>query len=236
MNELQLIFKKFTLPQKILFLIGSVSVLFIFIIVILIWLVFPPPDEGQLRVQYLEQYVNLIQIIAVGIVVTLLSIIIPMIIAEDKAKFERYKDSRLAYSKAKTAVLYLADRVQTVDKKTAFALIEEAHRELHLAETFQDIIISEKHLEWWEGNKKLWIPYNYWQIISVAKVLRIHDWGTSTESKNALKNNLEQIFETVDKYFGRTGDKCKGKEKKEVEKAVEIDIDKKIEGLDPNRH
>lgn len=177
-----------------------------------IWLTFtfPLPSDESLRVHYLEQYLGVAQLIVVGIVVTLVSVIIPVMLSESRDKFERYKESRQAYSRAKTAVLYLPDRVTNADQENAFRLVEEAHRELHLAETFEDVIIEKGHLKWF-GNPQLWILYNYWQIVAVAEVLRSRtiDWDISA-NKNLLRDRIDETLEVAHRRFGRRGEACKG--------------------------
>lgn len=175
-----------------------------------LWYAFPPPPQPSERVQYLEQYVNLVQVIGVGVVVALVSVIIPLMLPEARDRFERYKESRVAYSRAKTAVLYLCDRVVNVDREEAFRLVEEAHRELHFAETFEDMIIKKGYLRWF-GNPTLWVLYNYWQIVAVAEVLRLLpiDWNTA-EGKNMLRAHLTKALAVVHARFGKRGENCKG--------------------------
>lgn len=176
------------------------------------WLLneFPLPSNPTVRVQYLEQYIHLAQLIGVGFVVTLLSAIIPLLLLETRDRFEQYKESRQAYSRAKTAVLYLPDRVLDVDREKAFLLVEEAHRELHFAETFEEVIINKGYLAWFD-NPALWVLYNYWQIVAVAEVLRscTTDSGVN-ESKDEFRDRLHRTLAVVHKRFGTRGQNCKG--------------------------
>ena len=204
---------------KILLIIISVVILLVVIVFLFIipfialkWFSynFKLPDHQTLRVSYLEQYIKFVQILLVSVFVTIISAIIPHIISRERDRFEQYKESRLAYSRAKTAVLYLPDRVVSVDdREKAFLLVEKAHRELHFAETFKNLIINRKYLSWF-ANPKLWIIYNYWQIVAVAEVLREFeiDWSIS-KNKNELKEILKRTLDVVHRRFGRTGEKCK---------------------------
>jgi hypothetical protein len=169
---------------------------------------FPLPPDDAVRVQYLAQYVALVQVIAVGVVVTLLGVIIPLMLPGARDRFERFKESRQAYSRAKTAVIYLPDRVVKVDREKAFLLVEKAHREIHLAETFEDVIIKKGYLRWF-ANPDLWLLYNYWQIVAVATVLREYDWS-GTEDRNMLRDRLEKALQPVHACFGPRGEKCAG--------------------------
>jgi hypothetical protein len=222
MNNLWSSIRNLIVVTKPFLLVAVVTIVLSFVVFNFIQTKFPTSSGTEVQVKYLEQYVNLIQILTIGVAVTLISVIIPHMLPEARDKFERYKESRLAYSRAKTAVLYLADRVVNVDRKEAFLLIEEAHRQLHFAETFKDVIIKKGYLKWF-GNPSLWIPYNYWQIFAVAGVLRKYDWETS-ESKDSLKNNLYNTLEVVHGHFGRTGEKCK-----EVSKEKRSDFENKVE-------
>jgi hypothetical protein len=131
----------------------------------------PLPATNPARLQYFEQYIRVIGIVTAGVTVALLTAILPLILPEARDRYERYKESREAYSRAKTAAIYLPDRVVGTDREKAFDLVQEAHRALHLAETFEDIIIQKGYLDWFD-NPRLWILYNYWQIVAVAEVLR----------------------------------------------------------------
>lgn len=167
---------------------------------------FPVPDDEAMRILYLEHYVAVVQVIVVGVFVGLVSVILPVMLPNARDRFERYKQSRLAYSRAKTAVLYLADRVINVDEEKAFILVEEAHRELHFAETFEDVIISKGYLKWFD-RPDLWIAYNYWQITAVATVLRISEYSNS-HNKDILKRHLHDALKVVHKHFGKRGEEC----------------------------
>lgn len=197
---------------------------------------FPLPPDPAERVTYLEQYIGLLQVIVVGFVVTLVSVIIPMTLPEARDRFERYKESRQAYSRAKTAVIYLPDKVANLDREKAFLLVEAAHRELHLAETFQDVIIEKGYLKWF-ANPSLWISYNYWQIFAVAEVLRNFDWG-ATEKKDTRRGQLHKTLDVVHSCFGKWGEKLlevewdpqKGSPWREVEDKLEKQILERASG------
>jgi hypothetical protein len=203
------VLNRFTVVTKALGLIALVAVALTLVVGWWLQKYFPPPADHASRILYLEQYVAVIQVIAVGIVVALISVIVPLVLPEARDRFEQYKESRRAYSRAKTAVIYLPDRVSSADKETAVVLVEGAHRELHLAETFEDVIIEKGYLKWFE-RPDLWIPYNYWQIVAVAEVLRKGN-QRSPEDTDALTNRLRDTLNVVHKYFGKRGENCKDK-------------------------
>ena len=205
MNKQWIAVRNLAMVTKLLLLVAVVAI--VLALGTLAWLgrEFPLPSDPTLRATYLEQYVGLVQVIAVGIVVTLLSVIIPMTLPEARDRFERYKESRQAYSRAKTAVIYLPDKVSSLDREKAFLLVEDAHRELHLAETFQDVIIGKGYLKWF-ANPGLWISYNYWQIFAVAEVLRNVDWNAS-KNRDRLSGQLQNTLDVVHGCFGKWGEK-----------------------------
>jgi hypothetical protein len=204
---------KLTKFLLIVILLILLALIFVYFFVSFKWLLLdnskPPTDKTlqTLRLKYLEQLTKFMQLIVIAFV----SAIIPNLISQARDQFEQYKESRLAYSKAKTAVLYLPDRVVNVDdRKKAFLLVEETHRELHVAETFKDMIISKGYLSWF-NNPELWITYNYWQIVAVAEVLRECeiDWSVP-ENKNKLRKTLHCTLKVVHDRFGRRGERCEG--------------------------
>lgn len=224
---------KYPVEIKALALVALVVLTITLTISAWLWCYFPLPKDIESKVLYLEQYVKLVQVIFVGGFVGLVSVIIPMLLPDTRDRFERYKQSRLAYSRAKTAVLYLPDRViNAEDRKSAFILVENAHRELHFAETFEDVIITRGYLDWF-ARPDLWILYNYWQITAVAEVLRTTDYGNS-EYRKVLQRRLHAAVGEVHKRFGRRGEYCEN-EKWDISDgsrfAKEDKLERKIENI-----
>lgn len=197
---------EFTVVARALMIFIPVAIVLAIIIFYSLHVKFPLPEDDTSRVLYMAHYVEVIQIIAVGVIVTLLSVIIPIMLPEARDRFERYKESRQAYSRAKTAVMYLPDKVLSTNRKTAFKLVEEAHRELHFAETFEQVIIDKGYLYWFKY-PKLWVLYNYWQIVAVATVLRNTDWDSMQDS-DELSECLRGAVKVVHETFGARGEKC----------------------------
>jgi hypothetical protein len=96
------------------------------------------------RIQYYKIYADLAKAVLVGFGAALLGILIPAIFAEARFSFERLRDSRTAYSEAKTSVDYLPLRVCTLDLKAAAALIQRAHVRKHEAELYPELRIHLK--------------------------------------------------------------------------------------------
>src|SRR2546427_2402067 len=76
------------------------------------------------HLEYYKLSVEIFKVILVGFGATLIGILFPLIFAETRARFERLKDSRTAYSEAKTAGDYLAVRLCTLDLKGAAATLQ----------------------------------------------------------------------------------------------------------------
>ena len=68
--------RNLTLMTKAFFIVASVAIVLVFVVFYLIQAKFPLPSDPDLRVKYLEQYVDIAQVLAVGIAVTLISVII----------------------------------------------------------------------------------------------------------------------------------------------------------------
>src|SRR4051812_47169141 len=64
-------------------------------------------DRGKF---FLEVY----KIIGVGFLIALLSVVIPYMLAESKESFLRFKESRIAYSEAKTSIIYLPLKLSNI--------------------------------------------------------------------------------------------------------------------------
>jgi hypothetical protein len=87
------------------------------------------------RIEYYKLYVELSKAVLVGFAAALLGILIP----EMRHSFERFRDSRTAYSEAKTSVDYLPLRLCTLDLKSAGALVQRAHVRKHEAELYDEL-------------------------------------------------------------------------------------------------
>jgi hypothetical protein len=91
--------------------------------------------------------------------------------SEARYNFQTFKHSRIAYSKAKTSVIYLPETVATASFEDAVLLVQKAHEKLHLAETFKKDL--PKHLKWYPY-PEIWSEQMYWQITAVKRMLQSH--------------------------------------------------------------
>jgi hypothetical protein len=126
--------------------------------------------EGQhpsvARVQYYAVYFDVLKAIWVGIAIALL----PVGIGELRQDFERLKESRIAYSEAKTGVDYLSLRVSSLTLKEAAALIQQVHVRKHQAELYEEL---EFHLRrrGYEGTPVQWGDMLYEELFRVRGLL-----------------------------------------------------------------
>jgi hypothetical protein len=133
-------------------------------IVTYIWVTHPTTDI-ELQRLYLDAY----KTIGIGFLVAVLGTIIPNLILERRDNFERAKESRIAYSHAKTSVIYLPGTLAVLEYGEAMAMLQESHRKLHIAETYGKELSD--YLQWY-GDKAVWTDQTYWELTAVRVVLQ----------------------------------------------------------------
>jgi hypothetical protein len=144
-----------------------------------------PVDD---RIQYYKLYADLAKAVLVGFGAALLGILIPAVFAEARYSFERLRDSRTAYSEAKTSVEYLPLRLCTLDLKAAAAFVQQAHVRKHEAELYPELKFHLKK----RGIKKTpdqWGDGIYSQLFDIREFLEAHagEWDSlSPEARLAL--------------------------------------------------
>ena len=132
-----------------------------------------PPDAGQ-RLEYLEFALEVYRALFIGFLVATLGILIPQSFTESKYEFERFRESRLAYSEAKTGIEYLPDRLADLEFAAAVELIERVHVRKHVAETYTEL---KQHLH--GRSPRDWGDGAYARLAGMRDVLRehSHDWS-----------------------------------------------------------
>lgn len=83
--------------------------------------------SGNLTTEQLGFFLDAYKAIGVGFLVALLGAIIPQLLPEGRDRFERFKDSRVAYSEAKTSVLYLPEKLSNLTFSDAVTAVQDAH-------------------------------------------------------------------------------------------------------------
>lgn len=131
------------------------------------------------RIQYYKLYADLAKAVLVGFGAALLGILIPAVFAEARYSFERLRDSRTAYSEAKTGIDYLPLRLCTLDLKAAAAFVQRAHVRKHEAELYPELKF---HLKKRGINKtpEQWGDGIYSQLFDVRELLEAHagEWDS----------------------------------------------------------
>lgn len=93
---------------------------------------------GTNRLSFLNFELSMFKTILAGFVVGMLGILVPAVASEARQRFEQRKESRVAYSEAKTGVDYLKLRLATANLAEAAAELQRAHFRKHQAELFDD--------------------------------------------------------------------------------------------------
>jgi hypothetical protein len=76
--------------------------------------------------------------ILAGFVIAMLGILIPAVASETREHFRQRKESRIAYSRAKTGADYLKLRLSVSNLSEATNALQAAHFHKHIAELFDD--------------------------------------------------------------------------------------------------
>jgi hypothetical protein len=125
------------------------------------------------RIQYYKLYVDLAKAVLVGFGAALLGILIPAVFAEARYSFERLRDSRSAYSEAKTSIDYLPLCLCTLDLKAAAAAVQKAHVRKHEAELYPELIVHLKR-RGIDKTPEQWGDELYGRLFDVRRVLEAH--------------------------------------------------------------
>jgi hypothetical protein len=91
------------------------------------------------RLAYFKLAFEIFKAILVGFGAATLGILIPSVLTEARSSFERLKDSRIAYSEAKTAGDYAAARLCSLTLGDAVDLLQRAHVSKHTAELYPEL-------------------------------------------------------------------------------------------------
>jgi hypothetical protein len=155
--------------------------------------------DGNLALSEREFFLKAYEAIGVGFLAALLGAIIPHVLAETRDSFERFKDSRITYSRAKTSIIYLPEKLTGLEFPTAVSAIRDAHENLHLCETYQWELL--KHLHW-HPHPETWIDRNYWDLTAIHRAV---DFNVSRWPQLSAKQRLETLQKAlviVENNFG----------------------------------
>lgn len=182
-------------------------------------------------------YLDVYKAVGASFLVALLGSVIPHVLPEARDQFERFKDSRTAYSKAKTGVMYLPERLAGTKFPEAVTLLVDAHKSLHLAETYSSEL--KRHLSSWHPYPDTWVDRNYWDLMAMRRVLdwNADQWSTSTFTYSDRLTLLTDARDIVDDVFGPEGQRWaetlqeqREKQKKnEKKKQLEFEVQNKLD-------
>jgi hypothetical protein len=97
------------------------------------------------RIAYWKFYLDATKMVLTGFFVVLLGALIPHGFSQARHRFERLKESRIAFSRAKTGVDYLPVRLCALNLKEAGAAVQQLHVWKHRAELYAEL---QDHLRW----------------------------------------------------------------------------------------
>src|ERR1017187_11027645 len=114
-------------------------------------------------------YLEIFKILGGGLFVALLT----LYIQKQHYTFERMKESRRAYSEAKTAVDYLELRLSCLKLADAAQLLQQIHINKHMAEIYPELLV---HLKRKGTNKSPleWGDDLYFKLYAVRRILERH--------------------------------------------------------------
>jgi hypothetical protein len=168
------------------------------LVVVLSWAGKDSPNAEQQRI-----FIDALTLIVGGFVVTGLGSLIPSLLSTAKDSRETARESRVAYSEAKTAVIYLPGSLSEVGYAEAMQVLEDAHRKLHIAETYAEL---ESYLDWYPGGRDVWVAENYWQLTAARRLLQSSADAWADKGRRATTDEVEQLLCRLrKKFFDRDG-------------------------------
>jgi len=121
------------------------------------------------KLEYSRLYVEAFKIIVISFFVALIGILVPARLREVQLGFERSKESRIAYSKAKTGVAYLPLQICSLNFAGAVDFIQRVHFEKHQAELYSSDL--EKYVEHLGVDAGEWGEEHYQRLFAYRTVL-----------------------------------------------------------------
>jgi len=98
-----------------------------------------PSNTSVARAPVYQFELDMFKTILAGFIVAMLGVLIPAVASEAKERNEQRKESRAAYSEAKTGVDYLKLRLAASQFRDASAALQSVHYHKHLAQLFEDL-------------------------------------------------------------------------------------------------
>lgn len=180
-------------------------------------------QTGDLAPERWQFFLEAYKAIGVGFLVALLGAVIPQILPEARDRFERFKDSRRAYSGAKTSVIYLPEQLACLSFADAVSALRDAHRKLHLAETYSEQL--REHLKPWHPHPETWLDRNYWELMGARRVLHLNVdiWPNVTAGRRL--ELLKEGLKVVEQVFGPHGARWSRMKRADREAEIQAKLD-----------
>lgn len=143
------------------------------------------------KLEYSKLYFEAFKVITISFFVALTGILVPAHLREARYRFQVKKESRAAYSKAKTGVAYLPLQLSSLPFTEAANLIQQLHFEKHQAELYKDDL--QGYVEHLGISGRQWGQiYMYDRLVAYRTVLEDHvaDWDLLTH-----KERMEFLLE-----------------------------------------
>jgi hypothetical protein len=141
-----------------------------------------PGTSDELK--YWNFYLSAVKVVLVGFLVAGAGVLIPKGLSEARSAFERYNESNIAFSRAKTGVDYLSLRLCTLELKEASEYLQRVHVWKHRAELYPEL---QRHLQVREQtiSPRQWADWMFWQLHEVRDALesRAESWDTIPRSE-----------------------------------------------------
>lgn len=206
-------------------LVGAVATALVTVLLVHQW----PAAGEDLKPDDLRFFLDAYKAIGIGFLVALLGVVIPHLRPEARDRFERFRDSRVAYSHAKTSVIYLPESLTSLSFAEAAAAVQEAHEALHLAETYPKEL--KKHLHW-HPNPDTWVDRNYWDLFAMRHVLDANVDGWSARTGGQRLQALREALKVVDDVFGADNERWSRLPSAERERQIEENLKTCVTGCE----
>jgi hypothetical protein len=123
------------------------------------------------RLPFLKFELDMFKVILAGFVVGMLGILIPALATETRERFRQRKESRIAYSKAKTGIDYLKLRLAASSLAVGAVALREAHFHKHQAELFDDFPVWLRKRYGAKMTEDRWDEIMYGRLFCARQVL-----------------------------------------------------------------
>lgn len=150
--------------------------------------------DAAYRLEYWKLALAALKTLVVGFLIAYLGVLVPRGFSEARHSFERLKEARIAFSRAKTGVDYLCLRLGVLPIVEASLLVQEIHVWKHRVELYpEELADFLEHRN--EGMAPAqWANLLYEQLHAVRDVLELHaaSWDTMPENRRIAELHTAQ--------------------------------------------